>query len=119
MFWRLFGLCGLLLAVSLVVLAVLPASRIPDRALFVGMSALACGLAALALALVRARRILNALQELSQGAERLAEGAYGYKVYVSGPAEVSDLAQTFNRMSERLAGQVTLLEEDRQQLRMI
>ncbi len=82
-------------------------------------AAAATALAALLLAFGLARRITRPLQELTAGAERLAAGDYGHRVYVPGPDEVGVLARTFNHMSVRLAGQFAQLEEDRQQLRAI
>jgi two-component system phosphate regulon sensor histidine kinase PhoR len=73
----------------------------------------------MALAFGLARRITRPLQDLTEGAERIAAGSYGHKVYVAGNDEAAALARTFNRMSERLAGQFAQLEEDRQQLRAI
>jgi two-component system phosphate regulon sensor histidine kinase PhoR len=79
----------------------------------------ATGVAALLLAFWLTRRITRPLQELTAGAAHIAAGSYGYKVYADGRDEVSALAQTFNRMSERLAQQFAQLEEDREQLRTI
>jgi len=75
--------------------------------------------AALILAFSLTRRTALPLQELTKGAERIAAGAYGHKVYVTGGDEIGALAQTFNHMSQRLAAQFAQLEEDRQQLRAI
>jgi two-component system phosphate regulon sensor histidine kinase PhoR len=77
------------------------------------------GLAALALAFWLARRITRPLQELTQGAARIAAGGYGHKVYADGGDEIGTLARAFNHMSERLAEQFAQLAEDRAQLRMI
>jgi len=85
----------------------------------VGSAAAISGIAALALALWLARRFTRPLQELTTGAERIAAGDYGQKVYSAGQDEVGTLARTFSHMSQRLAGQFAQLEEDRQQLRMI
>ena len=71
------------------------------------------------LALWLARRITQPLQEVTAGAERIAAGDYGHKVYAAGHDEVGTLARTFNHMSDRLATQFAQLEEDRQQLRTI
>jgi two-component system phosphate regulon sensor histidine kinase PhoR len=73
----------------------------------------------LALAFWLARRITQPLQELTTGAERIASGKYGHKVYPAGDDEVGMLARSFNRMSEHLAAQFRQLDEDRQQLRTI
>jgi two-component system phosphate regulon sensor histidine kinase PhoR len=77
------------------------------------------GLAAMALAFWLVRRIIRPLQELTEGAERIAAGDYGRGVYAAGTDEMGMLARSFNRMSERLATQFAQLEEDRQQLRAI
>lgn len=76
-------------------------------------------LLALALAFWLARGITRPLAELTRGAERIAAGAYGHRVYADGSSEVGLLARTFNHMSDRLAQQFTQLEEDRQQLRTV
>jgi two-component system phosphate regulon sensor histidine kinase PhoR len=59
------------------------------------------------------------LRELTRGAERIAAGGYGHKVYAGGVDEIGALATAFNHMSERLRAQFAQLEEDRQQLRTI
>ena len=82
-------------------------------------SATIVALAAMAIAYWLARSITRPLQELAQGAERLATGDYGSKVYVTGQDESFELAESFNHMSERLAMQFSQLQEDRQQLRTI
>jgi two-component system phosphate regulon sensor histidine kinase PhoR len=77
------------------------------------------GLAAMALAFWIARRVSLPLQELTEGAQQIAAGAYGHKVYAVGRDEIGALGSAFNHMSERLEDQFTQLEEDRQQLRTI
>ncbi len=73
----------------------------------------------LALAFWLARRIAAPIRELTRGAEEIAGGGYGHRVYVEGSDEVGQLARTFNHMSERLAAQFAQLDEDRQQLRTV
>ncbi len=101
----------------------LPLTRVHEEAAWlrkvVWSTAAGTSLAALALALWLARRGSRPLQELTAGAERLAAGDYGHKVYAVGRDEVGTLARTFNEMSERLAAQFAQVAEDRQQLRMI
>jgi two-component system phosphate regulon sensor histidine kinase PhoR len=75
--------------------------------------------AAMLLAFVLARRLARPIQELTAGAERIATGEYGHKVYAVGPDEIGTLARAFNAMSERLADQFAQVEEDRQQLRAV
>jgi two-component system phosphate regulon sensor histidine kinase PhoR len=77
------------------------------------------GLIAMVLAFWLARGVARPVQELIQGAQRLAAGGYGHKVYAAGGGEVGKLARTFNHMSEELAAQFAQLEEDRHQLRAI
>lgn len=74
---------------------------------------------ALLLAFWMARRISRPIQELTAGAERIAAGDYGHKVYGLGQDEAAMLGRAFNNMSERLEEQFTQLVADRQQLRMI
>jgi two-component system phosphate regulon sensor histidine kinase PhoR len=76
-------------------------------------------LAALALVFWLARRISRPLQELTRGAEKLAHGGYGHKVFATSRDEIGTLARAFNDMSDRLAEQFAQLDEDREQLRMI
>jgi two-component system, OmpR family, phosphate regulon sensor histidine kinase PhoR len=76
-------------------------------------------LAAMVLAFWLSRRFTQPVQQLTEGAARIAAGDYGQKVYLTGHDEVGTLARTFNYMSTRLAEQFTQLEEDRQQLRTI
>src|SRR5262249_15594433 len=82
-------------------------------------AALATAAGALVLAFWMARRISQPLQELTEGAERIAAGRYGHKGYAVGDDEIATLARTFNSMSEHLEEQFAQLAEDRQQLRMI
>jgi two-component system phosphate regulon sensor histidine kinase PhoR len=81
----------------------------------VGLTALG----AMAVAFWLARRITRPLAELTRGAERVAAGGYGHKVFAGGRDEVGTLSRTFNHMSERLAEQFAQLDADRQQLRAI
>jgi two-component system phosphate regulon sensor histidine kinase PhoR len=74
---------------------------------------------ALILAFLFARRSARPLQELTRGAESIATGAYGHKVYAVGHDEMGTLARAFNHMSGRLSEQFAQLEEDRQQLRAV
>jgi two-component system phosphate regulon sensor histidine kinase PhoR len=95
------------------------AARLAELRGIVWTAAVATGLAAMLLAFLVARRITRPLQDLSVGAERIAAGGYGHKVYAAGRDEVGALAATFNHMSGRLAEQFAQLEQDRRQLRAI
>jgi two-component system phosphate regulon sensor histidine kinase PhoR len=82
-------------------------------------TAVVTGLLAMALAFYLARRIARPIQELTEGAQSIAAGDYGHKVYAGGADEVRKLSNSFNHMSERLATQFAQLDEERQQLRAI
>src|SRR5262249_38210917 len=85
----------------------------------IASAAAVAGLIALALCFWLARRLTQPLQELTAGAEKIAAGNYGYRVYDAARDEVGMLAHGFNHMSDRLAAQFAQLDDDRQQLRMI
>ncbi|MFO0865200.1 MAG: ATP-binding protein [Gemmataceae bacterium] len=76
-------------------------------------------LVALGLAFWLSRRLARPIAELTQGAEAIAAGGYGYRVYALDRGEIGTLARSFNHMSERLAAQFTQIEEDRHQLRTV
>lgn len=61
-----------------------------------------------ALAVVLARRIVRPLAQVGRAAHRVAEGDYGARVPIMGPAEVAGLAGSFNRMAESLEDQERL-----------
>jgi two-component system phosphate regulon sensor histidine kinase PhoR len=65
------------------------------------------------------RRFATPLQELTTGAQKIAGGDYGHKVYVERRDEFGQLGSTFNYMSGQLAAQFAQLDEDRQQLRAV
>jgi two-component system, OmpR family, phosphate regulon sensor histidine kinase PhoR len=124
MFWRLFGTFGLLLLAAIGVLgAVVEIDGVADELAnlrrVVWTTAGVTGVLAMGLAFWLARHITFPIQELTEGAERIASGDYGHKVYASGADEVRSLARAFNHMSERLASQFAELDEERQKLRAI
>src|SRR5579862_5562828 len=124
MFWRLFGTFGLLLLAAIGVLgAVVEIDGVADELAtlrrVVWTTAGVTGFLAMGLAFWLARRITFPIQELTEGAERIASGDYGHKVYASGADEVRSLAVAFNHMSERLASQFAELDEEHQKLRAI
>lgn len=73
----------------------------------------------LLLAYVLAARVARPLREVAEGAQRIAQGDYGHKVYLDRGDEVGTLARAFNHMSAELARQFVQLDEDRQQLRAV
>src|SRR5260370_13483309 len=105
MFWRLFGLYTILLVtgVSLVGAVIVQQEGLADFHRLVWPTAGITVLAALGLAFWLTRRTALRLQEVTAGAERIAGGAYGHKVYVTGADEIAALARTFHYMSHPLA----------------
>ena len=59
------------------------------------------------------------LDQLTEGARRIADGDFGHEIRVSGSGQHSALAETLNAMSARLAATFDQLEHDREQLRAI
>jgi two-component system, OmpR family, phosphate regulon sensor histidine kinase PhoR len=133
MFWRLFLTYNTLLLTAIGLLGVVLVQRAQRLGLvsdnshdelaelhrLVWTTAGATALATTLLTFYLSRRITQPLQELTEGAARIAAGGHGHKVYPGGRDEVGTLAQSFNHMSEGLATQFAQLEEDRQQLRAI
>jgi two-component system phosphate regulon sensor histidine kinase PhoR len=101
----------------------LPLDKVAEQSAWlrrvVASAAAATAAAALGLALWLARRITRPLQELTAGAERIAAGDYGHKVYAASRDEIGTLANSFNQMSLCLESQFAQLAEDRQKLQMI
>ncbi len=112
MFWRLFGVCGGLVLLAVALLGFGGGQLVWPMA---GLT----GSVGLLLAFWLARSITWPLQELKRGAEEIAGGGYGCKVYAEGGDELGQLSRTFNHMSERLAVQFAQLDQDRQQLRTV
>jgi signal transduction histidine kinase len=69
-----------------------------DRLIVIGL----LGLLMVALLFAFSRRFTRPVTELSQAAERVADGDLGFEVPVSGPQEISRLSGTFNDMIARL-----------------
>ena len=49
-----------------------------------------------------ARRVSEPLGELTEGARKIADGDFSTKIHVSGSNEISDLAESFNQMTDSL-----------------
>jgi serine phosphatase RsbU (regulator of sigma subunit) len=58
------------------------------------------------------RRMTHGLQEINQGAQRIASGDLGSRVPVRSRSEIGELAQAFNSMAEELEHQQKLLVEE-------
>lgn len=67
-----------------------------------GIAALAAIAVAVGVSLALSRRIIAPLQVLSAASQRIAEGKYDERVSVKSVDELGQLAESFNRMAERL-----------------
>jgi two-component system phosphate regulon sensor histidine kinase PhoR len=123
MFWRLFLTYLLLVVTAVGLVGVVIYQRaehiLYDLARDVAVTVAVVLVVAVGAAYALARRFARPLDELTDGARRLADGDFGHKIRVSGGREHSTLAETFNAMSGRLAAMFDLLEHDREQLRAI
>jgi putative nucleotidyltransferase with HDIG domain len=61
-----------------------------------------CLAGALSLGLLFARRLSRPIAQLADKTREIAEGQYGTSVEVTGTAEIADLSENFNRMSESI-----------------
>lgn len=117
MFWRLL-LAFALIAVFSAALSALLRHQFDGTGGAVALMAL-IAVTALVPAWLLTRRFVRPLQELTEGANRIAEGEYGHQIHAGVWGESRSLARTFNQMSQRLEAQFQQLEADRQQLRTI
>ena len=67
-------------------------------------------LGALLLGLVSARRLSRPIARLARSTRAVSEGEYGTRVEVGGTAEIADLSENFNRMSESISAAVDNLK---------
>lgn len=117
MFWRLL-LAFVALAIISAVLAVVLRHRFEDSINSATLVAVVVTITILP-AWLLVQRFVKPLQELTEGANRIAEGEYGHQIDAGVWSESRLLARTFNQMSQRLEAQFQQLEADRQQLRTI
>jgi putative nucleotidyltransferase with HDIG domain len=67
-------------------------------------------LGALLLGLFSARRLSRPISQLAESTRAVSEGQYGTRVEVTGTAEIADLSENFNRMSESISTAVENLK---------
>jgi two-component system, cell cycle response regulator len=77
-----------------------------------GLLVIALGAAAV-LGYWQARAIAQPLQELARGAEAMAQGRFGYQIRIRSKGELGQLADAFNKMSDRLGDTITELSSSR------
>jgi two-component system phosphate regulon sensor histidine kinase PhoR len=123
MFWRLFFTYLLLVvaAVSLVgaIIHQHAESLFYELARDVAFAVFLVIIAAVGAAYLLARWFARPLDELAEGARRIAAGDFGREIRIAGGGHHAALAETFNAMRTRLAVTFDLLEHDRAQLRAI
>jgi two-component system cell cycle response regulator len=61
----------------------------------------------------QARVIAQPLQELARGAEAMAQGRFGHHIRIRSKGELGQLAEAFNKMSDRLGDMITELSSSR------
>jgi putative nucleotidyltransferase with HDIG domain len=67
-------------------------------------------LGALLLGVIFARRLSRPITQLAESTRAVSEGEYGTRVVVAGTAELADLSENFNRMSESISTAVDNLK---------
>lgn len=77
-------------------------SEIGNTALIFFTASLIAGLISIVVALLVARSITKPIKEMQKQAVRIAQGDYSEKVDVQGHDELSQLAETFNKLSDRI-----------------
>jgi PAS domain S-box-containing protein len=90
--------------------------RLARDGLLIGALVLAGGGAALALALAL---LSQGSARLVQAARRIAAGDLNVQLPTEGPADVQEVAEAFNRMSQAVQAQVQALRESEQRLRSV
>lgn len=125
MFWRLFITYLLLVVAAVGTVGLLILRRNRGEEIFADLVSEVLGsvaliaAAAILPAYLLARRFTQPLEELTDGANRLAVGDLGHKIHIAGSREFATLARSFNSMSERLAGSFAQVDRDKEQLRTI
>ena len=69
-----------------------------------------------------ARRISRPLEEMRQGAERLASGEIDHPIIISDnnvPKEMTDLSHSLNNMAEQLNGRIKIISQQRNELEAV
>jgi len=123
MFWRLFFTYLLLVVAAVALVGAIIYQRAEqlffDLARDVAFAVFLVIIVSIGAAYLLARWFARPLDQLTEGARRIANGDFGHEIRVSGSGHHSALAETFNAMRTRLATTFDLLEHDREQLRAI
>ncbi|QEL13178.1 HAMP domain-containing sensor histidine kinase [Limnoglobus roseus] len=125
MFWRLFLTYLILVFTAVGLVGVVALRQSEGEDIFYQLSravlttAVVIALLSIVPSYILARRFTHPLNELAEGAKRLADGDLGLRIHTAGGQEFVALARSFNDMSKKLAGSFALLAHDREQLRTI
>ena len=79
----------------------------------------AVSLAVLALTWWVVARVTSPVKTLNEAAQRIAEGDYDQRIYVSNRDELGQLGDSFNRMSQQMSARVNQLRESGQRLETV
>ena len=91
-------------------------TEISNTALIFFTASLIAGLISIVVALLVARSITKPIKEMQKQAVRIAQGDYSEKVDVQGHDELSQLAETFNKLSDRIEDAQDTMEAERNRL---
>ena len=91
-------------------------TEIGNTALIFFSASLIAGLISIVVALLVARSITKPIKEMQKQAIRIAQGDYSEKVDVQGHDELSQLAETFNKLSDRVEDAQDTMEAERNRL---
>jgi two-component system sensor histidine kinase VicK len=91
-------------------------TEISNTALIFFTASLIAGLISIIVALLVARSITKPIKEMQKQAVRIAQGDYSEKVDVQGHDELSQLAETFNKLSDRIEDAQDTMEAERNRL---
>src|SRR6188472_496139 len=123
MFWRLFFTYLLLVVAAVALVGAIIYQRAEqlfyDLARDVAFAIFLVIILSIGAAYLLARWFARPLDEITEGAQRIADGDFGHEIRVSGSGHHAALAGTFNAMRTRLAATFDQLEHDREQLRAI
>ncbi|MGX7205162.1 cell wall metabolism sensor histidine kinase WalK [Enterococcus pingfangensis] len=91
-------------------------TEISNTALIFFTASLIAGLISIIVSLLVARSITKPIKEMQKQAVRIAQGDYSEKVDVQGHDELSQLAETFNKLSDRIEDAQDTMEAERNRL---
>lgn len=91
-------------------------TEISETAIIFFTASLIAGVISMVVALLVARSITKPIEEMRQQAIKIAQGDYSDKVEVHGHDELSQLAETFNKLSDRIEDAQDTMEAERNRL---